>query len=113
MSSGICEQRRPGSACADAQADLGLHCPLTELLDTTECRKGERILGYFAHGQDDLNLRILPMFEGTFSLDAAQVMSCLSFFSNRFRDTIELSTILLLWVETEKYCEFNDSLRSA
>ena len=34
---GICRQRRPRSACTDALADLGLHCPLTESLDTTEC----------------------------------------------------------------------------
>ena len=28
---------------------------------------------YFAHAQDDMNLRILRMFEGTFSLNAAQI----------------------------------------
>ena len=30
---------------------------------------------YFAHAQDDPNLRILCMFEGTFSLDAAHMTS--------------------------------------
>ena len=29
----ICGQRRPWSACAFAQADLGLRCPLTESMD--------------------------------------------------------------------------------
>ena len=28
---------------------------------------------YYAHVQDNPNLRILHMFEGTFSLDAAQI----------------------------------------
>ena len=38
--------------------------------DTTECMNGEQRPGcYFAHAQDDLNLHILRMFEGTFSLD--------------------------------------------
>ena len=43
VSSGICGQRKPRSACASAQSDQGLHCPLTKSLDTTECimeRKG-------------------------------------------------------------------------
>ena len=30
--------------------------------------------GYFAHAQDDLNLHIYRMFEGTFSLDAARTI---------------------------------------
>ena len=30
----FCGQRRPWSACANAQADLGLRCPLTEAVDT-------------------------------------------------------------------------------
>ena len=35
-----------------------------------ERMNGEQRLGsYFMHAQDDLNLRILRMFEGTFSLD--------------------------------------------
>ena len=29
-------QQRPRSDCADAQSDLGLHCLLTEFLDTEE-----------------------------------------------------------------------------
>ena len=59
------------SDCADAQSDQGLHCPLAESLDTTECMKGEQRPGwYFAHAQNDLNLRILLMFEGSFWLDA-------------------------------------------
>ena len=40
--SGICGQRRPRSDCADVQSDLGLPCPLTKSLDTTECMNGEK-----------------------------------------------------------------------
>ena len=29
----ICGQRRPWSACAQAQADLGIRCPLIESVD--------------------------------------------------------------------------------
>ena len=36
MYSGIWGQPRPRSACAYMQSDQGLHCPLTEKLDTTE-----------------------------------------------------------------------------
>ena len=60
-------QSRPRSACTSTQSDQGLHCLLTESLDTTECMNGEQRPGwYFAHVQDDLNLHILRMFEGTF-----------------------------------------------
>ena len=46
------------------QSDEDLHSSLTELLDTTECINGEQRLGRkFARGQDDLNLRILCMFD--------------------------------------------------
>ena len=34
--SGTWAQRRPRSACASTQSDQGLHCPLTDSLDTTE-----------------------------------------------------------------------------
>ena len=40
VSSGICGQRRPRSACASAQSDQGLWYPLTESLDTIECING-------------------------------------------------------------------------
>ena len=37
---------------------------------------GEQMPGwYFAHAEDDLNLRILRMFKGTFSLDTAQLVN--------------------------------------
>ena len=40
-----------------------------------ECMNGEsRPRWYFAHVQDDLNLRILRMFEGIFELEAAQMI---------------------------------------
>ena len=43
-----------------------LHHSLTESLDTTVCMTGEP-------AQDNLHLHTLCMFEGTFSLDAAQL----------------------------------------
>ena len=39
---GMCGQRRPRSACADAQSDQGLRCPQTELLGTIECLNGQQ-----------------------------------------------------------------------
>ena len=60
-------QWRPRSACASAQSDQGLHCPLTEPLDTTECMTGEQRPGcYFAHAQDDVNMRILRTLKAHF-----------------------------------------------
>ena len=38
LSSDICGQRRPRSDCAYAQSDQGLHSPVKEPLDTTECK---------------------------------------------------------------------------
>ena len=56
-----------------AHSDQGLRCPQTKSLDIIECFSGEQRPGwYFVHAQDDLNPHILPMLEGTFSLDAAQ-----------------------------------------
>ena len=40
MSLGICGQRRPRSACASAQSNQGLRCPLPESLGTTVCFNG-------------------------------------------------------------------------
>ena len=58
-----------------AQSDQGLHCLLTESLDTAKWMSREQRPGwYFGHAQDDLNLHILRMFEDTFSLDSAEVM---------------------------------------
>ena len=39
---GICGQRT-SSACPSANSDQGVHCPLTESLDTTEFMNGEHI----------------------------------------------------------------------
>ena len=59
------------------QSSQGLHCPLIESLDITECINGEQMPGwYFAQVQDDLYLSILRVFEGKFSLDAAN-LKCL------------------------------------
>ena len=47
---GICAQQRPRSACAFAQSDQGIHCPVTESLDTIECISGEQMPGWhFVH----------------------------------------------------------------
>ena len=40
VSLGICGQRRPRSACASAQSDQGLHCPLAGSLGTIKCLNG-------------------------------------------------------------------------
>ena len=46
-----------------------------ESLDSTECMNGDQRLGrYIAHVQDYLNLSILCMLEGNFSLDAFQIL---------------------------------------
>ena len=55
VTSGICGQRRPRSACTSAQSDQGLPCPQTELLYSTECLNGKQMPGC------------------TFSLDAAHI----------------------------------------
>ena len=48
----------------------GLRSSLAEPLDSIECMNGEeKARGYFTHAPDDLNLRILRMFEGTSSPD--------------------------------------------
>ena len=58
------------------QSDQGIHSLLTESLDYTECMNWEQNPGwYFAHAQDNLNLFILHMLEGTFWLDVAQMIS--------------------------------------
>ena len=46
-SSDKCGERKPRTS---AQYDQGLHCPLTESLDITECINEEQMPGlYFAH----------------------------------------------------------------
>ena len=76
MSSGIRGQWGPRSACASAQSDQVLHCPLTELFKTTECINGEQRPGFWKTAillcpiwQDGLNQCLLYMFEDTFSFD--------------------------------------------
>ena len=52
----------------------GLHCLLTESLDTAGRMNGEQNPGwYFADVQDDLNLCKMCMFEGTFLLDLSHM----------------------------------------
>ena len=63
--------RAYGDSEGPDQTDQGLDCLLTELFDTTKCINGDQKPGlYFACAQDDLNLRILRMFEDTFSFGA-------------------------------------------
>ena len=38
----VCQRRRPRSACTSMQSGQGLHCLLTETLDTTEYMNGEQ-----------------------------------------------------------------------
>ena len=65
-------QQRTSSTCSSKQCDKGLHCPQIKSLDTKECMNGVQRPGrYFAHAQDDLNMRILRMLEGTVSFCAA------------------------------------------
>ena len=72
---GISRQRRPGSACASAQSDQGPHSLLTDSLDTIECMyREQRHRWYLTHARDDLNLLILRMCEGSFSLNAANII---------------------------------------
>ena len=90
VSSAICRRRRPRSACASAQSDQDLHCPLTESLDTTKYMNGEQKPGwYFAHAQVDQNLRILCSFEGIFSLDAVHILLCAT--------NIGIQSVRILW----------------
>ena len=52
---------------AATQYDQGHDCPLTELLATTKCMiRAQRPGRYLTNAQDDMNLRILIMSEGTF-----------------------------------------------
>ena len=82
MFSGICGQRRPRSACASAQSDQDFHPPFTEALDVMYERMyewGTKVRWYNAHAQDDLNLCVMRMFKGTFSLDVAQIVVLLRY----------------------------------
>ena len=45
VSSGICGQKMPRSACASAYSGQGLPCPQTESLNTVECFNGEQMPG--------------------------------------------------------------------
>ena len=63
---GHMRQRRLRSAYASAQSDQSRHCPLTKQLE-------QRPGCYFAYAQDDLNQRILRIFEGTSTLDEAHI----------------------------------------
>ena len=61
VSFGICGPWRPRSSCASAQSDQGLHCPLIESLDATECINRDQRLGwYFTHAHDECECAFDP-----------------------------------------------------
>ena len=58
----ICRHCRPRSACAIAQADQGLHCMLTESMDTVVYVNKQRMLSSdCTDGHADLGLRCWHM----------------------------------------------------
>ena len=81
VSSCICRQQNPRSACASVQSDQGLHCLLTESLGTTECIRPS----------DTLRMHRMS----TFSLDAAHLI-CTIFYT-KYSDTL---TLILLNLDT-------------
>ena len=73
MSPGICGRQRLRSACASAQSDQGLCCPLTEL-DFIECIKKSKCLDETSRMRGMiLNVCILQIVEDTFSHSAAHI----------------------------------------
>ena len=69
MSTSICGQRRP------SQPNQGLHCPQLKSLDTIAYFNGGQMPGWdFTHEQNDVNLHILHMLQGTFLLDMAHLI---------------------------------------
>ena len=97
--------------CLRAYVHQGLHCVLTESLDTTECMNGEqRCRWYFAHAQDDLNLHILPCLKSILLLNQSSWYTSLS---NQEIDSTCLYTLMLcaglggsvgfaVWLETRR-----------
>ena len=71
-----CVDRKGPDQCTDSQSDHDLRCQLPGTVDTIESINGERRPGRDpAHAQDAVNLHLLRMPEGTFSLDAAHFMN--------------------------------------
>ena len=67
-------QRRSRSACASAQSDQGLHCPLTESSGTIKCINGKREFAKrLCMREMNLNLCICRLLEDTFSLGATYI----------------------------------------
>ena len=63
-----CGQRRPWSACANAHADLGLSCPLTESMDNIVYVKEQRMLrSDCTDVHTDLDLRCPEIVKGPIS----------------------------------------------
>ena len=59
-----------------AQSDQGLHCPLTESFDATECMEN-KYPDDTVHVQDDLNLPILQVFERHFYASRGKYLNLL------------------------------------
>ena len=72
----LCEQWRPRSAWASMQSDQGLHCLLTESLDTTECMKGEqKPRWYFFMPRMIWICKFCACWKALFFFDAAHMFS--------------------------------------
>ena len=76
VSSGICGQRRPSSACASAQSNRALCCPLTESMDTIEYIRGERMSSEcdFAHAWDESESAFCACSRTPFCLGVVHIM---------------------------------------
>ena len=70
----ICRQRRAWSACAFAQADLDLRCPLTESADTEVYVDEQKMpRSDCTDAQADLDLRCPQLYKGLFTCAAHHV----------------------------------------
>ena len=87
VSSVICGQQRPRSACTCRQSDHGLHCLLTKSLDTIACIIGEQMPGWdFAHMFDESESVYFTHGQRQLSLGAAHLNYVLSllYYENRW-----------------------------
>ena len=71
MSSDICAEQRPLSACVSVQSDQGLHLTLSDSFDTFESMEN-KVHDKTAHVQVDVNLYILSMLNTLFCLTCSK-----------------------------------------
>ena len=111
VSSDICEQRRPRSACAYAQSDQGIHFPLTELLDTTECMNGEQMLEcHFEHAQGDVNMHFAHGRRHFFAWSGPNNIVALRFFLLSLRKQAYSSILKILQPKNWKFSDKNSDI---